>query len=274
MKAYNLLFGEDATHLTGRPRHPRSHNGRHGPAPDAVRSGWIGDDGPSLGTAWPRSPKSKFPMAHVLSLALPKDYQRRGPGLPAIAFFAGDGERSVSLVSPVADADSDDPFLADLATARTHPQMRSRTGILDDAYALVWLTQEEFDGGPTPPPADPRRLGEWVVGDETGMHAWDHRVPLMTAWLVERDDPNAGITPVGFPREGADYESWMGTDAEKEWAAPLDQLCHLGGTTFHVQGLPDGLSPFYLEIEEIGNVNFGGGNCQIDLESDTFDWSC
>ena len=43
---------------------------------------------------------------------------------------------------------------------------------------------------------------------------------------------------------------------------------------FPLQALPEGLTPYYLEIEEISGMNFGGGNAQLDLESGVFDWAC
>lgn len=56
---------------------------------------------------------------------------------------------------------------------------------------------------------------------------------------------------------------------------PLFALSHLGGTAFPVQAMPAGLTPWYLEFEEISGLNFGGGgSAQIDLESNTFDWAC
>lgn len=46
-----------------------------------------------------------------------------------------------------------------------------------------------------------------------------------------------------------------------------------GCTTFCAQAGPD-FSPRYLEIEEFGALNFGGGNAQYCLETDEFDWAC
>jgi len=44
---------------------------------------------------------------------------------------------------------------------------------------------------------------------------------------------------------------------------------------FNVQGLPRGLSPWYLEIDEFNHLNFGGsGTLQVDLETDVLDWAC
>ncbi|WP_067562185.1 hypothetical protein [Nocardia acidivorans] len=52
-------------------------------------------------------------------------------------------------------------------------------------------------------------------------------------------------------------------------AAQLEGRSHLGGTTFCVQNTPEDLTPCYLETEE-----FGGGDVQLDLISDTVDWAC
>ncbi len=57
-----------------------------------------------------------------------------------------------------------------------------------------------------------------------------------------------------------------------DWAGTLFAKSHLGGTAFPVQGIPDGLTPWYRELKEIAGLKFGGGgNAQIVLESETFD---
>ena len=64
------------------------------------------------------------------------------------------------------------------------------------------------------------------------------------------------------------------TRDDKPWAEPLYGRCHLGGTVFCVQNMPEGLTAWYIEFEEMDVMNFGGGNAQLDLESNTFDWAC
>lgn len=97
---------------------------------------------------------------------------------------------------------------------------------------------------------------------------------------MPRDDPNADKAPVEiFGGEKSANNGYLNPyDDEEElrpWAEPLWARCHLGGTSFPVQAMPEGLTPWYLELEEIAGLNFGGdGNAQIDLESDTFDWAC
>lgn len=156
--------------------------------------------------------------------------------------------------------------------------MHRRRDLIDGEFALLWLTAEELAAGPTGPHADLRAAGSWIDESE-GCNAWDERDPRSDVWLVPRTDPNAGIIPQEFfDSEPATAGYTNPFDAQSEiqpWAESLVGLSHLGGTTFHVQGLPEGLTPWYLELEEIVGLNFGGdGNAQIDLESDTFDWAC
>ena len=61
----------------------------------------------------------------------------------------------------------------------------------------------------------------------------------------------------------------------RNWADPLFCKCHLGGTALPEQSLPSGLSAYYLEIEEMGVLEFGDcGSAQIDLDNNVFDWAC
>ena len=80
---------------------------------------------------------------------------------------------------------------------------------------------------------------------------------------MDWDDTDGFVPP---PRT----EDWALTG----WAEDLHLRSHLGGTSFPVQTLVEGFTPFYLELEELPGMNFGGGNAQIDLESDAFDWAC
>ncbi|NYI58224.1 hypothetical protein [Cellulomonas soli] len=212
-------------------------------------------------------------MFHAITLLLPDAFRRHGPGLPAVAFFQGEGQFARARPEPTEW--DDDPFVADIARCADHPQLCRRSDIIDGQFALVRLTQEEFDAGPTPPPVDPRRPGEHVATDE-GPNAWDTLEPLVRVWLLERRDPNAGHVPVdleaaaGALGHASPFDERFGL---RPWAQGLASS-HLGGTAFPVQGLPPGHTPFYLELEELPGLNFGGGNAQIDLESDTFGWSC
>lgn len=255
--AYNLFFGD-------RPDRPA----------DAREIGWIGTNGPAIDRAlWPRGPLTGLPMLHAFTIELPEEYRRRGPDYPAIAFFQGEGQFAEEDEESRPDAESGDPFLRQWAEAREHPMLERREDVIDGQFAFIWLTAEEFRGGPTPPPEDVRREGEHGDDDE-GPNAWDTPVEHETAWLADREDPNAGLAP---NESGADgYELRFESDpfAVKPWADALWKFDHLGGTAFPVQALPEGLSPYYLEFGEFGGLNFGGGTAQLDLETDVFDWAC
>lgn len=141
----------------------------------------------------------------------------------------------------------------------------------------MWLTEAELAGGPVAPPPDVRRPGEHEPDDE-GPNAWDGPVPTRRVWLAVRPDPNTGRAPTDVDETSPeDYrQPWdQATRGWHPWAKDIFGRSHLGGTSFPVQALPDGLTPYYLELEELSGLNFGGmGVAQIDLESDVFDWAC
>ncbi|KQQ81461.1 hypothetical protein ASF64_12245 [Arthrobacter sp. Leaf137] len=217
-------------------------------------------------------------MMHALTLWLPSDFQRRGPKYPGIAIFAGEGQFAVEDESPIPSSETSDPFLRDLAAAENHPGLLRRRDLIDGEFAILWLTHDELTAGPTGPHPDLRIDGEHV-DESQGTNAWDHVEPTLDVWLIPRVDPNAGKTPVDLwgDKVGSDGYIHPATAGGvlADWAEPLFGLSHLGGTAFPIQAMPQGLTPWYLELEEISGLNFGGGgNAQFDLESDTFDWAC
>ena len=194
VKAYDLWFEHEGG-LTQLPPLPATR-----PLPDHAPAGWIGTDGPGIDTrSWPRGPLTGLPMFHAITLLLPEEYQRRGPDLPAIAFFQGEGQfaRPRERRGGVAGALDRlrDPFEADLARAVDHPRLLRRQDIIDGQFALLWLTRQEFDAGPSAPPPDTRRPGEHLPDDE-GPNAWDELAPTRRVWLFDRVDPNVGKHPV------------------------------------------------------------------------------
>ncbi|MFF0546537.1 hypothetical protein ACFYTF_27240 [Nocardia thailandica] len=268
MKAYDLGFGDSADKLAETP------GGEPITLDAPVRSGWLGSDGPAIDPAtWPRGPVTGLPMMHALTLRLPADYRRRA-GFVAISFFQGEGQFADATDPVEPDSASDDPVARDLVATRIHPQSQLLHDEIGGAFALIWLTEDEFEGGPVAPPADVRVPGSPAATDG-GCNAWDHVHPVVGIWLAERvGDPNVGLPPVEYV-SGAAYQDPLSDDAGwHPWAEPLFGRSHLGGTAFPVQALPEGLTPYYLEIEEMSGLNFGGGNAQIDLESGVFDWSC
>lgn len=103
------------------------------------------------------------------------------------------------------------------------------------------------------------------------MNAWDDTADETPMWIGERiGDPNVGVVPVESPDADAAYVDMHNDDA---WLSAHYGRTHLGGTALPVQGLPE-LTPYYLEVEEIGGANFGGGNAQFDLQTGEFDWAC
>ena len=273
MTAWNLAF--HCGNGLGKARGRTAEAAR----PSQPPSGWTGSHGPGVSwEQWPRSLNTGLPMMHVLTLWLPADFQRRGPQFPGIAVFAGEGQFADYTKLPVPSVESTDPFLRDLAAAEVHPGLLRRRDLIDGEFAILWLTQAELVAGPTAPRPDLRAEGEHVDESE-GTNAWDNVEPTVDVWLLPRVDPNAGKAPVELWGDEVRADGYInpsaGGNGLAAWAEPLFALSHLGGTAFPVQAMPAGLTPWYLELEEISGLNFGGGgNAQIDLESDTFDWAC
>ncbi|WP_353647472.1 hypothetical protein ABLG96_11200 [Nakamurella sp. A5-74] len=271
MKAYDLGFGVEVRALQTKTLY-----GEPLPGDGAVQAGWTGPWGPAIRPAqWPRSSITGLPMSHALTLRLPSDYQRRGSDLSAISFFTAGNFTETPPPRPlVPDPESDDPFLRELAGLEHHPEEVLLNDIIDGQFALIWLADTEFAAGPVAPPAEVRRPGEHLYDD--GGCFWDPDSEFDagdTAWLVERPDPNAGKTP--SESHVGDYRPLYDENTEMQpWATALFGRSHLGGTSFHLQSVPEGLTPYYLELEEIAGLNFGTGNAQIDLESGVFDWAC
>ena len=247
--------------------------------PSQPPSGWTGSRGPGVRWEhWPRSLNTGLPMMHVLTLWLPPDFQRRGSQFPGIAIFAGEGQFAVGGKSPIPSAESTDPFLRDLAATENHPGLLRRRDLIDGEFAILWLTRDELAAGATAPRPDLRGRGEHV-DESQGTNAWDDVEPTLDIWLIPRVDPNAGKAPVELGGEEVGVDGYVnpvtGGSRLAAWAEPLFARSHLGGTAFPIQAMPEGLTPWYLELEEISGLNFGGGgNAQFDLESDAFDWAC
>lgn len=265
------------------------------PPAGGVRAGWSGGDAPAIGVdAWPRSTRTGFPMIHLLTIELPPAYRRRGEVLVGIALFQADdhvakptpgaAEALTTGVVPVESA-----FHASLARAHAnrHPEAVDLRDMIDGQFTLIWLRASEL-AGHTAKPVDDR---ESTSIPETGqnLNAWDHAAPASTIFLVERPfDPNAGKAPIEAfgdedDAEPAEYvPSLEYVDVVLTKVAKLNAFyeavhgrSHLGGTCLPVQSMPEGLTPWFLELEDgFGGANFGGGNMQLDLESGVFDWAC
>lgn len=258
MRAYNLHF--------------QSANAHAVPPKDAIEIGWLGTNGPAIDASlWPRGTKTGLPMMHAFTIRLPEEYQRQGPEYPGIAFFQGEDQFATAF-----EREEGDPFVQQLNASRDHPMLQRREDYTEGQFGFIWLTEAELRGGPTAPPRDVRRQGKHC-NDNEGPNAWDNPVAHGLVYRSDRNDPNAGKAPTEPEVDGYLSPDDLDGPAQPftEWAAELSQADgHIGGTAFPAQGMPDGLTSFYLEFWDFEELNFGGGLCQLDLESDTFDWAC
>ena len=263
MKAYDIVFDHTPEGATERVWSYDAMNRDMDSTPDKVtESGWLGNAGPNIpDNQWPRSSHSGLPMQHIFTLHLPEEYRTQGPEYVAVSFFAGDGQFAELGERAVPDPHSDDPFLVQLAEYTPHPKYRFLTDILDSEYATIFLTEAEFSGR-SHGPEDVRRQGEHREDAESysAYSTYTRQKCERALGLVERIDPNAGIAPVYEYTSDSDgemtpkdvcsngYEDPYDPDTrdDKPWAESLYGRCHLGGTVFCVQNIPEGLTARYM----------------------------
>lgn len=254
-----------------------------GPRPSGHPHGWSGGDGPGIPSeTWPRSPRSGLPMRHLLTLHLPEEYLRRGPGFPGVAIFQGDEERGDP---PGLDPALGGAVLEDVLRSRPHPQLVSESVFFSGRrFALVWLTAAELAAGPTAPPPDTRLPEHRGRGDRTPWarpNAWDDPRARRDVWLVPRQDPNVGV-----PTRSADYRDPIDevSGLPSPWAA-ADEFRfadHLGGTYLPIDRVPR-LTPWFLQLGHASGAELGlsltvggrttasGGILAVDLDTGEFD---
>lgn len=275
---------------------------------------------------WPLDPNNGYPLSHGFTILLPEDYRVHGPDLVALSFFAtpcdknDGGPETIGEIAAVSanvangprPADPDLAIFWDAETNR-HPHMHRMKDLLDADYAVILLTQKEFDAPFCPPP----RLAPNRHRDRTsppvfltiGAAAafWDGkpspRIPVeemgyfkmfggipekdpaynrALSWIPRRSDPNAGIPPrEDYHVDRGGYQShyyWENDVIQRENYRLHDwakdhKSDHIGGTMRPCQGIPD-ITPYYIEFEEyLGGYNFGGGNGWLDFKDMKFDWS-
>lgn len=280
--------------------------------PDRAEEGWCFGLPPGITPdQWPLDPVSGYPLVHGFTLRLPDDYRVHGPDIVALSFFSTPADSNDGGAAPwsaaveaVIDAPGatppDDPALLPWwqRASAAHPRLHRMRDILGYGYAVVLLTQAEYDGPNCPPPSPVDAASEGMVPEWLAMGAgpafeqfsgkapfadaadpWSIHCPLR---LIPRaDDPNAGIAP---------QDTWDTKDAENGYRSPFyttedgewhDQpwraghaYNHLGGTMMPCQSTPE-FSPYYIEFEEgLGGYNFGGGNAQLDIRDLKFEWAC
>jgi len=147
MQAYNLAISMKHDH-----RAPGS-------------SGWVFGLPPGIKPQeWPLDPNSGYPLKHGFTLLLPVEYRVHGPDTVALSFFSISPEHNdgVPLETPglfdiirsPQETPPEDtklrPFWEQARTA--HPRMHRMTDILECEYAVILLTQTEFNGALCPVP--------------------------------------------------------------------------------------------------------------------------
>lgn len=285
--------------------------------PDRGADGWCFGLPPGIAPEqWPLDPITRRPLMHGFTLKLPEDQRVHGPDIVGFSFFStppegNDGgprnrnRPAEAIVDRPGVERPDDPALAILwdIARQVHPRVHRMRDILDYGYAVLLLTQAEYDGACCAPP-DPAVPGE-LLGDDPAWrtqgsmvsfdrfeghrHVADVPDPLrlhLPLTLTIRSDANAGLAP----RETDDDRSadggyrahyyWVDDVIEPDnyrvhdWAKD-HRANHLGGTMRPIQSVPEGFSPFYVGFEEhLGGYNFGGGNAQLDFTAMRFDWAC
>lgn len=285
--------------------------------PDRSEDGWCFGLPPGIAPdQWPLDPVTGYPLMHGFTLLLPEDYRVHGPEIVALSFFStpadgNDGGRAgwredvAALIDTPPSERPDDPLLHPWweRVCAAHPRLHRMRDILHYGYAVVLLTQAEFDAPgcvPPEPVADPRHdlpPPEWLSrgsasayekfsgrGDfDSTPDPWSIHRPLRA--IARERDENAGLGPrESWDDEPTDtgyrnYFYWEGGVVaaenwrEHDWAAGHEPN-HVGGTMRPVQGIPE-FSPYYIGFEEtLGGYNFGGGNAQLDFRDMKFDWAC
>lgn len=236
---------------------------------------------------WPRSRINGLPMAHLWTILVPEAYRAKGKDLVAISLFQADdafedrvdGVEDVINKSAEADASGATAFWSSLNryANNRHPQEIYLEDIIGGGWVLLWLTKEEFEGEMT---ALPNK--EDCIYPDYEMEAWSGTcfVKDQPAKFVEQtvriNDPNIGKSLNEWLDED-DEDAYIPMFSEKGEALKLDRFhakTHFGGTANPIQAMPE-FSPFYIEFEEmLGDANMGGGNGQIDLLNNEFDWAC
>ena len=105
---------------------------------------------------WPLDPANGWPLMHGFTLLLPEDYRPHGPEIVAISFFgpAPDHNDGGPMANPAVETAlaqttaPADPALRAVWNAfqHRHPRLHRMKDILDCSYAVILLTQQEFDG--------------------------------------------------------------------------------------------------------------------------------
>ncbi len=256
---------------------------------------------------WPLDPGTGYPLMHGFTLLLPEDYRVHGPDIVALSFFGIAPERNeggadlIPQLAAAIEARGPAPSDPDLMPfwkvgMVRHPRLSRMKDILDYSYAVILLTQAEFDGPFCQPPRPvPSKYlqGEPPKWLETGsaaafldgLYSPQFGPPLEEHWFVRKlgqipertpgfnrglkwtprsQDPNAGIAPrEEWAIEKTGYQPrfyWQDGDAKAEnyriHAWAKDHGSNHIGGTMKPIQNIPEFSPYYVEFEEY----FGGFN--------------
>lgn len=274
--------------------------------------GWIFGLPPGITPEqWPLDPNTGYPLMHGFTLKLPEDY-RIHDGIVGISFFAvaaehnnGGPECVDGLEEAIlAEQSPEDPLFKPFweLAQRVHQSCEYVTDILGCYYATLLLTEEAFYGDFCHPPKVLSRnfdndvsYPDWLreggascfwksiyssslnlPPEKYGIYRYLGGIPpeaidfnRAIVLNANPNDPNAGKMPTD---DCADYVHPF--ENNLDWVETIGPN-HLGGTAFPYQGIPDFLTPYYIEFDEMfGGYNFGSGNAQLDIKTRDFDWSC
>jgi hypothetical protein len=210
----------------------------------------------------PLDPNTGYPLMHGFTLLLPEDYRVHGPDRVALSFFAlaidhfeeSNASLQAFFASPGGQAPNDPELLPFWhAIQAEHPHLHRMEDILGGSYAVILLTQQEFDGPLCEPPRFPgnRHLSalpapRWLQIGAAGAFCGNEDEPDFNAsiegnhvlkqlgevpandlmfnralrWMPRNSDPNAGKPPrEGRAAKESGYQSfyyWHNGDIKTE----------------------------------------------------------
>ncbi|XUY28999.1 hypothetical protein RMR21_018155 [Agrobacterium sp. rho-8.1] len=179
---------------------------------------------------WPLDPNNGYPLMHGFTLLLPEDYRVHGLEIVALSFFATAPDHCDGAFFEVKSA------RAKVEAIQGHPRLHRMQDILGCEYALILLTQAEFDGPLCQPPGsqiETDRKPNWMtlgaaashwkmIGlDETVQDNYLKRIlgekpprdvmyNRAIRWIPRKSDLNAGVPPrEDWENDNSGYQSYF-----------------------------------------------------------------
>ena len=244
---------------------------------------------------------------HGFTLRLPEDYRVHGPDIVALSFFATASDQNDGGAVPRADLyeavlgsgpPPDNRHLMPFwkHARSSHPRLFRMRDILDYEYAVILLSEDEFQGALCPPPDMGKnryfkesQRPEWMTmggGAAFFSDSGSELVPIKEQhyfkflgglpektldwhrairWSARKKDPNAGLPPEEVFDEPSDlgYQSFsyyldgeISAETYREHDWAKPHKADHIGGTMRPSQAVPDFSPFYIEFEEY----FGGYN--------------